>query len=239
MKWRSLDESRPRAGIRPLREIYAQRKQLISKYVPQEIQAIHTRAVEELRRSGLAERALGPGDRVQGFELPDHNGTIVRSSELVEKGRLVLCFFRGRWCPFCVGQLEAMNRQLESLNQFEASLVAISPQSVRHSFFMADQHGLGFPLLSDPKNLVARQFGLLYRAPEYQQEIYRRTFVNLPSISGEPSWDLPIPATYVLDHRESDPASHIIVYAARNADYTDRPEPEDILRYLERNPRGG
>lgn len=236
MKWRSLDESRPASVVRPLREVYAERKQLIAKYVPAEIQAIHSRAVEELRQSGLADRALGPADQVQGFELPDHDGTIVRSSDLLEKGRLVLCFFRGRWCPFCVGQLEAMNRQLERLKELGASVVAISPQSVKHSFFMADQHGIHFPLLSDPTNSVARRLGLVYRVPEYQQEIYRRTFVNLPSISGEPSWELPIPATYVLDRGgEADPGFHMILYAGRNPDYTDRPEPEDIVSFVERH----
>lgn len=235
MKWRSLDESRPPSSVRSLRAVYAERKQLIAKCVPEEIQAIHTRAIDELRQSGIAERALGPGDWVQGFELPDHTEKMVRSSELLEKGRLVLCFFRGRWCPFCVGQLEAMNQQVERVKELGASLVGISPQSVRHSFFMADQHGLRFPLLSDQNNTVARQFGLVYRVPEYQQEIYRRTFVNLPFISGEPSWELPIPAIYVLGRREEgEPASHSILYAVRNPDYAERPEPEDIVQFLER-----
>src|SRR5262249_8649502 len=145
------------------------RKQLIAKYVPAEIQAIHSRAVEELRQSGIADRALAVGDRAQTFELPDHTGTIVRSSEL-GRSRLVVCFFRGRWCPFCVGQLEAMNQQLERLHELGASLVGISPQSVRHSYFMVDQHKLRFPLLSDRSNQVARQFGLVYQVPEYQQD---------------------------------------------------------------------
>jgi peroxiredoxin len=233
MKWRSLDESRPEAGLRSLREIYTERKQLIAKYVPAEIQSIHSRVVEELRHSGITARALGVGDQVQAFELPDHTGKVVRSRDLVGKGPLVLCFFRGRWCPFCVGQLEAMNHKLAALNHWEASLVGVSPQSVKHSFFMADQHRLGFPLLSDPGNQVARQFGLVYRVPEYEQRIYRQTFVNLPAISGEPNWDLPIAATYVLDQvGEGESESHRIVYAVRNPDYTDRAEPDEVLRFL-------
>ena len=233
MKWRSLEESRPDSAPRSLREIYTERKQLIAKYVPADVQQIHGRAVAELRQSGIADRALGAGGRVQAFALPDHTGKIFRSRELPEKRRLVLCFFRGRWCPFCVGQLEAMNLGLERLQESGASLVAISPQSVRHSFFMADQHRLGFPLLSDQNNQVARQFGLVYRVPDYQQAIYRQTFVNLPSLSGEPSWELPIPATYVLDGAgEGESGFHRILYAARNPDYADRPEPEEIVRFL-------
>ena len=118
---------------------------------------------------------------------------------LLTKGRLVICFFRGRWCPFCVGQLEAMNLLVPQIEQAGASLVAISPQTVQQSFFMMDQHKLRFPLLSDAGNQVARQFGLVYRVPDDQQAIYRRAFVNLPFANGDDSWELPIPATFILD----------------------------------------
>ncbi len=63
MKWRSLEESTPDTATRPLREIYAERKELIAKYVPAEIQAIHARAVQELKQSGIAEHTLQPGSK--------------------------------------------------------------------------------------------------------------------------------------------------------------------------------
>jgi peroxiredoxin len=91
---------------------------------------------------------------------------------------------------------------------------------------MADQHRLRFPLLSDAGNEVAARFGLVYRVPKYQQEIYQRAFVNLPFANGDSSWELPIPATYVIDHDST------IRYAAANPDYADRPEPAEILRVL-------
>ena len=119
--------------------------------------------------------------------------------QLLSKGRLVICFFRGRWDPFCCGQLEAMNRILPEIEGTGASLVAISPQTVKHSFFMADQHKLRFRLLSDAGNQVARQFGLVYRVPDGQQAIYRRSFINLPFTNGDESWELPIPGTYILE----------------------------------------
>jgi peroxiredoxin len=104
--------------------------------------------------------------------------------------------------------------------------VAVSPQTKHQSYLMADQHRLRFSLLSDTENKVAREFGLVYRVPEYQQEIYQRVFVNLPFINGDAGWELPIPATYVID-RES-----TILYAAANPDYTERPEPSDVQKFL-------
>jgi AhpC/TSA family protein len=154
--------------------------------------------------------------------------------------------------------MEAMNAIVSELGQLGASLVAISPQTVHQSFLMADQHKLQFPLLSDAGNQVARQFGLVYRVPEYQQEVYRRVFVNLPFVNGDNSWELPIPATYILSDKGLNHEGHQgtrsntaregthstpsqesvaqgrlratqVLFASANPDYTDRPEPADLL----------
>jgi peroxiredoxin len=227
MKWRSLAESAPATDIRSLREIFAERRQLIAKYVPPETQAIHAQAVAELKQRHLAANILPAGAKAPAFDLQDHDGKVVSSSDLLAKGKLVLCFIRGRWCPFCVGQMEAMNFVLPQIEHAEAALVAISPQTVKQSFFMHDQHKLRFPLLSDAGNKVARQFGLTYRVSEPQEAVYRRAFVNLPFTNGDDSWELPIPATYILDRDGT------VVYASANEDYTERPEPSEIVGMLQ------
>lgn len=226
MKWRSLEESTPGTDARSLREQLAERRELIAKYVPAEIQAVHARVVADLKASGMTEGALAVGAKAPAFELKDHNGKLVSSADLLSKGRLVLFFLRGRWDPFCCGQVEAMNQILPRIIEAGASLAAISPQTVQQSYFMTDQHKLRFPLLSDAGNKVAREFGLVYRVPDEQQAIYRRAFVNLPLANGDESWELPIPATYILDRDGT------VVYASANPDYSDRPEPEEILAKL-------
>jgi len=226
MKWRSLEESNPLADARSLREILAARKDLIAKYVPAETQAIHAQAIAELKQRDLAAKILRVGVKAPAFELQDHDGKIVRSTDALAKGKLVLCFIRGRWCPFCVGQMEAMNLVLPQIEQAGAAFLAISPQTVKQSYFMRDQHKLRFPLLSDAGNQVAHQFGLTYRVPPLQEAVYRRAFVNLPFTNGDDSWELPIPATYILDRDST------ILYASANEDYTERPEPMEILNAL-------
>ena len=223
MKWRSLDESGPTADTRSLREIYSERKALIAKYVPAETQSVHAQAIAELRARNLAGKILSVGEKIPSFELQDHEGKIVRSADLLARCRLVLCFIRGRWCPFCVGQMEAMNLMAAQIQSGGATLAAISPQTVKQSFFMHDQHKLRFPLLSDAGNRVARQFRLTYRVPAMQEAVYRRAFVNLPFANGDDSWELPIPATYIVDRDGT------IIYASGDEDYTQRPEPREIL----------
>ncbi|HXY50864.1 MAG TPA: peroxiredoxin-like family protein [Terriglobales bacterium] len=226
MKWRSLEESTPGADTRSLGKILAERKKLIEQYVPAETQAVHARVVSELRARALALNSLPVGTKAPRFTLLDHSGHTISSSDLLARGRLVLCFFRGRWDPFCCGQLEALNRILPQIETSLASLVALSPQTVKQSFFMADQHRLQFRLLNDAGNRVARQFGLVYRVPEEQQTIYRRAFINLPLVNGDESWELPVPATYIFERDGT------VLYASVHEDYTERPEPAEILEAL-------
>jgi len=227
MKWRSLEESVSESDLRPLRDIFAERKELIAKYVPAETQAIQARAVAELQRQHRAENILPVGAKVPEFQLQDHEGKSISSSDLLARGRLVLGFIRGRWCPFCVAQMEAMNLILPDIERAGATLAAVSPQTVQQSFFMRDQHKLRFPLLSDAGNNLARQFELAYRVPDEQQAVYQRAFVNLAFVNGDKSWELPIPATYIIDRDGN------VLYASANEDYAKRPEPEDIVSFLQ------
>jgi peroxiredoxin len=226
MKWRWHEKSDLILDRRPLHEIFAERKEMITKYVPAETEAVHAQAVAELKARRLAASILPVGAKAPPFELQDQDGRLVSSSELLAEKRLVLCFIRGRWCPFCVGQMEAMNLIVLQIEEAGATLVAISPQTVKQSFFMHDQHRLRFPLLSDAGNQVARQFRLTYRVPPAQEEVYHRAFVNLPFANGDESWELPIPATYIVDQKGT------VLYASANEDYRERPEPAEVVRAL-------
>lgn len=189
--------------------------------------AIGERAVEELFASGIEEGILPVGAQAPEFALRNSNGKLVRSADLLSIGPLILKFFRGRWCPYCVTELEAWRELYGRLREQGALLVAISPQTPRQSDFMVGQHGLPFPVLSDPGNAIADKFGLVYTVPEYHRDYYLSILVNLPFINGDKSWRLPLPATYVIarDGR--------VVYAEAHADFRVRPEPEEALAVCE------
>src|ERR1700743_1262100 len=129
--------------------------------------AVGERAVAELFATGIEERILPVGSAAPEFALKDANGKLVPSTDLLALGPLVIKFFRGRWCPYCVTELEAWRDLYGKLREHGALMVAIGPQIERQSDFMAGQHGLPFPVLSDPDNAVAEKFGLVYTIPEY------------------------------------------------------------------------
>jgi peroxiredoxin len=107
-----------------------------------------------------------------------------------------------------------------------ASLVAISPQTQKHSYMTRDMHQLRFPVLSDQGNEVARKFRLVYRVSSDLQSMYESIMTKLPGYNGDQSWELPMPATYVIR------PDGTIAYARVDADWRERPEPEAILEQL-------
>jgi len=207
-----------------LDEITANTRNLVQP----ERMALSERAVHELLNSGIEDRILPVGATAPDFVLNDTSGRPVRSADLLALGPLVIDFFRGRWDPYCVTEIEAWRDLFPRLREAGALLAAISPQSIRQNDFMVGQHGLPFPVLSDPGCEVAGRFGLAYTIPDYHREYFRSILVNLPFINGiekggEDSWRLILPATYVVS-----PAGRVI-FAEAHADFRVRPEPEEVL----------
>lgn len=185
--------------------------------------AVGEHAAEELFATGMEERILPVGAVAPPFELTNANGKPVKLEDLLGFGPVVLKFFRGRWCPYDVTELEAWRELYEPLRERGALFAAISPQTVRHNDFLVQQHDLQFPVLSDPQCRVAASFQLAWKLPAPLVEQYISIMVDLPFLNGDASWQLPVPATYVLD------VTGCVTFAEAHADFRVRPEPEDVL----------
>jgi peroxiredoxin len=196
------------------------------KLVQAERLAVGERAVEELFASGIEDRILPVGALAPEFALRDSANRMVKSQDLLAVGPLVVSFFRGRWCSYCVTELETWRDLYGPLREKGALLVGISPETQRQSDFAVQQHGLAFPLLHDPEAKVAEQFGLVYTVPEYHQRYLKSILVNLPFLNGEASWRLPMPATYAIGQDGR------VLFAEAHADFRVRPEPQDVLSAL-------
>ncbi len=226
MKWRGVTETEAEPLKSTLKEELDERRTLMRRFVPKATQAINDRAIEEFRQAGLAQRALKVGDTAPEFNLQDARGNVVRSADLLARGPLIITFIRGRWCPFCCATMEAWQGMMPQVKASGVNFVAITSMSAQQSDFMRDQHKLAFPILSDPASKVAEKFGVAYRVPLYQQELFNTVFINLPHINGEDSWTLPLPATLAIGR------DGIIKFAFADEDYTRRAEPADVLRVV-------
>ncbi len=186
------------------------------------------RATAELIESGQAQRAKKAGDIAPDFTLLDPDGKPVSSRELLARGPLVISFYRGVWCPYCNLELQALQAALPEIAARGASLVAISPQTQANSRKSQRDNKLDFPILSDVKSEVANAFGIRFALPDYLAKLYKSFGNDLAVVNNDPSWVLPMPARYVIG------MDGIIAYSEVNPDYTQRPDPSELLPVLDR-----
>ena len=109
---------------------------------------------------------------------------------------------------------------------YGASLVVISPQLARYSKQVVKKNNLTYPVLCDRSNQVASAFGLAFRLPQDLTELYKRFGVDLERYNGDDSWQLPMPARYIID------SQRIIRDSQVNPDYTQRPDPGELPELL-------
>jgi peroxiredoxin len=202
------------------------------KLVQPERLAVSEHATAELFATGIEDRILKVGAVAPKFSLTDAlTRRPVHSADLLALGPLIVNFFRGRWCPYCVTELETWRELAPQLRRHNALFVAISPQTPRQSNFMLQQHALTFPLLSDAGCSVAGQFGVAYSISPAQRSYYQSILINIPFNNAglsyhnatEASWRLPLPATFLIRQDGT------IAFSEAHADFRVRPEPADIL----------
>ncbi|MGL5767740.1 MAG: peroxiredoxin-like family protein [Sarcina sp.] len=193
-----------------------------AKKKPEEINILFKKATEELKATSIEEKALKVGDKIPSFTLRNAYGKEVSSNELLQKGSLVINFYRGKWCPYCNLELQEYASALDKLEALDATLVAISPELPDKDF--SDK--LDFEILSDLGSKVARKFNLVFQVDSEVEKIYKTFGIDLQVANGDDSKELPMPATYVVNK------DGIVVLSFVNADYTKRLDIEEVLDKL-------
>jgi peroxiredoxin len=197
--------------------------------VPAERQAIMQRHIDQLRSGAIARTRLKVGDHAPAIVLENAKGATVDIGTLLEKGPVIVTFYRGGWCPYCNLELKAYQEILPQIVAAGASLVAISPEKPDDTVSTAEKNALTFEVLSDVGQKVGRAFGLVYEFTEELKHAYHGFNLDIPARNDTPNeWALPVSATYVIDSDGS------IVYAYTDVDYRDRADPRDVLAVLMR-----
>lgn len=183
-------------------------------------------ATEALQGSGLAERAIPVGATAPDFTLPDAKGGEVTLSSVLTEGPMVLSFYRGGWCPYCSIELRTLQSRLPEITEAGGTLVAVSPQTPDNSLSTAEKLELAFPVLSDAGNMVARTYGLVFSLPEDLRALYSSWGLDLPAANGDDTFELPLPATFVIG------TDGKVAWRFADADYTKRAEPDEVIEAL-------
>ncbi|TCK18144.1 peroxiredoxin [Thiogranum longum] len=184
------------------------------------------KAFESLMASDTADNAVNVGGKAPDFTLPSVTNEDLTLSDALSDGPVVLSFYRGSWCPFCNLELNALQRRVEDIKACGARLIAVSPEKPDSSLTHAQKLDLTFDVLSDMHNRIAAEYGLIMDVHETLRPLYLEWGLDLPAANLDESWQLPVPATYVIDRDRTVRAAHI------DKNYTSRMEPDEIIKAL-------
>ena len=194
----------------------------MAQNIPVDILNAFGQSLQELVEQNLEDRALKVGDIAPDFTLPDAEGLPVSLYDTLQHNAVIISFFRGNWCPFCMAELthyqEAINNNLVD----SATVIAISPQSIHFNHDLKVQNNLEFRILSDKGNEIADKYGLVFTLQENIREIYKNMGADLELFNSDNTYKLPIPATYLIDKNKK------IVFSSVSTNYMERADVCDI-----------
>ncbi|HLY10078.1 MAG TPA: peroxiredoxin family protein [Planctomycetota bacterium] len=147
--------------------------------------------------------SVAVGDLAPNFMLKDQDGKDVRLSDLTDQGRVVLIFFRGRYCLACRAALRGLLPKLEDFRNSRVAVVAVGPMSSEE----AKAFDLPFPVLSDPDLEATKKYGLVHE-------------------KGLMNRDVPRPTTLLIDKERK------IRWMRAETSVRIRPDPEEIFEQL-------
>ena len=174
---------------------------------------------------------LKVGVKAPDFEALNFKGEKVKLSDLYKNGPAVLIFYRGGWCYYCNIQLRELQANLDNFKKHNATLVALSVDTVVNAAATVKDKGLGFEVISNPEADILEAYELIYKVPDELNEQYKEKYnIDLEAASGRTDHVIAIPATYIIDTKGT------IVFAYANEDYKVRASVEEILQELEKLP---
>ena len=204
-----------------------ERKSSFNAKAPDDVKRTYADGIRAVVESGVVQQAKQLGDRAPDFELTNAAGQPVRLSDYLQRGPVVLTWYRGGWCPYCNLTLNALQAALPDIKAQGANLLALTPELPDQSMSTAEKHALDFEVLSDIGSDVAREYGIVYKLTDDVAATYEENF-GLSATNGDDSNELPLAATYIISPEGE------ITYAFLDADYRNRAEPSDIVAALKK-----
>lgn len=201
-------------------------KEDLSQGMPRPVKNLMQRIINKIQEEEIAERASEilkfPDD-----SLLDISGNVVQLKDiLASKKKTIVNIFRGEWCPYCNIELQAYEEQLSLIKRKGAQVIAISPQTPPKNLRTFQNLHINFNILSDLNNRLLHKLKLTYKLDKDIQNLYKQFGFSLPDLNGNTSWELPLPASYIVNQNGDILTSFI------DNDPCQRAEPSDLINLL-------
>ena len=198
----------------------------LSTQVPKEVLEAFGKSIEDLKMKNIEEKSIKLNEIIPSFSLPNAKNEIINSKEILKRGKMIVAFYRGSWCPYCNLELKTLQDNLTKINDKKASLVAISPQSPDNSLTIIEKHNLTFEVLTDKDNTFAKQLGIAFELQDFVLPFYNALGIDLTNFNKNNDNSLPIPAVFVVDENGK------IIYKFADANYMNRVDIDELLKTL-------
>ena len=210
--------------MKVIEDLQILRQDLLAQLPPDVLNMLDNSLADMLSEK-LESHALQCGDIAPDFSLISTDNEEINLYQLLETQPVIISFFRGSWCPFCVKELEHFQNNLE-LIQKKAHFIAISPQKSSISAQLKKEKSMSITILTDTKNNIANKFGLVFTLPEKVRELYKSLGANLLDFNDDDSYTLPIPATYLIGQDKK------IHFTYVNANYMERADISELINVI-------
>ena len=173
-----------------------------------------------------APEGLFIASKAPDFKATDQNGKEIRLKDLLKKGKVVLVFYRGEWCPYCNKELSRLQDSLQFIIDKGATLLAVSPEKQENISKTVEKTKASYSVLYDKDLKIMKAYDVEYEVQENVMTRYRNAGIDIEKNNGTNGKYLPVPAVYIID-KES-----IVTYRFFEPDYKKRPSVKEILANL-------
>lgn len=160
------------------------------------------------------------------FRAKDQNGIEIHLRELLKKGKVVLVFYRGQWCPYCNRELKKMEDSLQQIKNKGATLIAVTPEKPENIAKTIEKTSATYSILFDDGLGIMKAYHVAFEVPENTLTRYRNSGINIEANNGSNGKYLPVPAVFIIS-KEGE-----VIYRFFEPDYKKRPDVKEILDNL-------
>jgi peroxiredoxin len=213
------------AQAKTLNEALTKEYETFTEKMPKDVVKLYQQNIKDLKAAGIEKQTLNVGDKAPDIQL-NLGGELWPLSSVYAAGPVVLKFYRGGWCPYCMAELKHYKEMYDEVKKAGGQLIAITPDTSDMIQQNDITSNLPFDVISDEGHALAEQFGLVYDLDEKVIEQLKKDGIDLSVYQGNDDGKLAIPATYVIDQNGK------IAFAYVDADYTKRASPEKVVKVI-------
>jgi peroxiredoxin len=173
-----------------------------------------------------APEGLFIASKAPDFKAVDQHGTEIRLKDELKKGKVILVFYRGQWCPYCNRFLAKLQDSLSLIQEKGAQVIAVGPEKPESVKETVEKTKANFTVLHDKDLKIMKAYDVEFEVPENTITRYRNGNIDIEKNNGANGKYLPVPAIYVIDKEST------VTYRFFESDYRKRPTVQTLLDQL-------